>query len=81
MANPLQYSCLDSSMDRGARWPPVHGVIESDMTERLTHTHTHTPLEFIQSYQTVGTYEVTFKDITCLLILPLHMIQMYFLFF
>ena len=30
--NPLQYSCLENSMDRGAWRPMVHGVTnESDM--------------------------------------------------
>ena len=24
--NPLQYSCLENSMDRGALWATVHGV-------------------------------------------------------
>ena len=24
--NPLQYSCLENSMDRGARWATVHRV-------------------------------------------------------
>ena len=24
--NPLQYSCLENPMDRGAWWAPVHGV-------------------------------------------------------
>jgi len=24
--NPLQYSCLENSMDRGAGWATVHGV-------------------------------------------------------
>ena len=24
--NPLQYSCLENSMDGGARWAAVHGV-------------------------------------------------------
>ena len=27
--NPLQYSCLENSMDRGARWATVHGVTKS----------------------------------------------------
>ena len=31
--NPLQYSCLDSPMDRGAWQATVHWVAESDMTE------------------------------------------------
>ena len=27
--NPLQYSCLENPMDRGAWWATVHGVTES----------------------------------------------------
>jgi len=29
--NPLQYSCLENSMDRGAWWATVHGVAKSQM--------------------------------------------------
>ena len=29
MANPLQYSCLEDPMDRGAWWATVHGVTKS----------------------------------------------------
>ena len=32
-SNRLQYSCLENSMDRGARRATVHGIAESDMTE------------------------------------------------
>ena len=27
--NPLQYSCLENSMDRGAWWATVHGVAKN----------------------------------------------------
>ena len=46
--NPLQYSCLENPMDRGAWRDTVHGVGESDtqlkhLSPRAhTHTHTHT---------------------------------------
>ena len=34
--NQLQYSVLESSMDRGALQATVNGVAESDMTEQLS---------------------------------------------
>ena len=40
--NPLQYSCLETPMDRGAWWATVHGAAkELDMTEATSHTGTH----------------------------------------
>ena len=41
-SNPLQYSCLENSTDRGAYGLPFMGSQTVDTTERLTHTHTHT---------------------------------------
>ena len=38
--NPLQYSCTENSMDRGAWWAIVHGVTELYMTEHMAHTKT-----------------------------------------
>ena len=39
--NPLQYSCLENAMDRGAWEATVHGVAKSQ-AQLSTHTHTHT---------------------------------------
>ena len=39
--NPLQYSCLENSLDRGAWWAIVYGVSESDMTEGLNKNNHH----------------------------------------
>ena len=36
--NPLQYSCLENSTDRGAWWATIHGVAKSQM-QLSTHTH------------------------------------------
>ena len=45
--NPLQYSWLEKSMDRGAWWATVHGATKSDMAERLKTAipYTHTPYQ------------------------------------
>ena len=41
IGNPLQYSCLQNSMDREAWWATVHGVTKSRIRLSNTHTHTH----------------------------------------
>ena len=42
--NPLQYSCLDNSMDRGVL--SLWGHKESDMMERLIHTCAFSSMQF-----------------------------------
>ena len=42
--NPLQYSCLEYPMDRGAWWATVHGVIKSQT--RLREGHFYEPFSF-----------------------------------
>ena len=38
--NPLQYSCLENPMDRGAWWATVHGTtkIQKELKQLSTHT-------------------------------------------
>ena len=36
--NPLQYTCLENPMDRGAWWAAVHGLVQLDTTLQLN-TH------------------------------------------
>ena len=44
--NPLQYSCLENPMDRGAWWATVHGVAKSRTW--LKQLSSHTPWEYHQ---------------------------------
>ena len=39
--NPLQYSCLGNSMDRGTWWATVHGDAKSQTLNTHAHSHTH----------------------------------------
>ena len=52
--NPLQYSCLENLMDRGAWWAAVHGVAKSWMKlSPCVHMCTHTHNSFIpNNYKT-----------------------------
>ena len=40
--NPLQYSCLENPMHRGAWWATVHGVVQSQTQLEWLSMHTYT---------------------------------------
>ena len=42
--DPLQYSCLENSTDRGVWWGTIHGVPKSQMTEHACHPSIHRQL-------------------------------------
>ena len=52
---PLQYSCLENPMARGAWWAAVLGVTKSRTRQRLTHTHTHTHTDTVTHTAPTGT--------------------------
>ena len=41
--NPLQYSCLENPMDKGAWWATAHGVTKNRILLRQLSTHALTP--------------------------------------
>ena len=43
--NPIQYSCLENSMDRGAWWSTVHRVAKIQTWRKWLSTHTYLGLE------------------------------------
>ena len=47
--NPLQYSCLENPMDRGAWWAIGHGVAKSQTTEQLSMHLFSLPRAWVQS--------------------------------
>jgi len=50
--NPLQYSCLENPMNRGAWRATVYGSQESDTTEQLNNNNTDTQLKLVLEQET-----------------------------
>ena len=47
--NPLQYSCLENPMDRGAWWATIHKVTKNQTQLKGQYEHMHTLLKKIKS--------------------------------
>ena len=75
--NPLRYSCLENSMDRGAWWVTVHGATKRrTRVSARTHTHTHThTLHKIKNYSKLTISSVASGPFSLpkILFLPLHL--------
>ena len=52
--NPLQYSCLENPVDRGAQQATVYGAAESDTTGRFTTREVRFDIPYLG---TVGVYK------------------------
>ena len=52
--NPLQYSCLENSMNRGVWQAAVHGVTESDTTEQVSTAQHIVDLQYCFSFRCSG---------------------------
>ena len=59
--NPLQISCLENPMDRGAWRATVHGVPESLDTTEYIHNHIHS-----QGLTYINTEEISTEENCCL---------------
>ena len=46
--NPLQYSCLENSMDRRSWWATVCWIAKSQTQLNDSHTHTHTHTQALE---------------------------------
>ena len=46
-SSPLQYSCLENSMDRGTWWAIVHGITKSQTGLSNYHFHFHSLFSII----------------------------------
>ena len=54
--NPLQYSCLEKPMDRGAWWATIHMVAQSDTTEVIQHARMYNITFYLLNNQSIYIY-------------------------
>ena len=67
--NPLQYSCLENSTNRGAWWARVHGVSKSwTWLSTSMHTHTHLSLVNIMKYTCILTIDIIYNILSILIL-------------
>ena len=59
--NPLQYSCLENPMDRGAWWATVHRGTKSQTKLKWLSMHTHSFIMFFISGRLVVTSHLSFQ--------------------
>ena len=61
--NPLQYSCLKNSIDRGAWWATVHGVTKSwTRLSTCACIHTHVTSDGLKPYTHINLIKHTFLE-------------------
>ena len=65
--NPLQYSCLENPMDRGAWWATVHGVVKSQ-----TRLKWHVNKDSSECVQLPNEHSEVDVSNQCLLLFPSH---------
>ena len=64
--NPLQYSCLENPMDRGAWWATVHRVAKNQTWLKWLNAHAHTNFITISYIAlTIGTILNLLQTIIC----------------
>ena len=76
--NPLQHSCLENPMNRGAWWATVHGITKnqtwlSPQLPPATAAETGT--------ETVSKFSISFASYNLLISLSIHTLWLFFLFF
>jgi len=54
LGNPLQYSCLENPMDRGARWATVHRVAQSWPGLKQLSTHAKANVSMMEMYYIIN---------------------------
>ena len=70
-SNPLQYSCLGNSMDRGSWWATVHGASESQTLLSNRAYNTYKEFAICQTLLPVLFLNLVSKDLPLLCLCPI----------